>query len=382
MYDPRWSDDPRDADPREEQPRQDRKRSRDEEGEPTRSTGGAGSQERDRDDDQAHGAARSRDRDDGDTRSLGRGGGSDRQGADEHVRDGRENARSGDRERDAPGRERDPREVFTRHVDLPRGPERERVRDRDRVYTLRGSESRTLATVGAFRVVSSSDLRDHDGCRANLRSGDLRHLREQGLIETARVPGHRDHAVALTKAGQSLLERHRDSHPAHRQAFHSGLVRSREREHDLQVYRAYEKAEERLRDGGARIERVVLDHELKSEYQRWLHEHDRDHDDYDGHPERTQEEIQEWAAQHDLPYFDEEVHFPDLRIEYQEPDGRWDREDIEVVTPHYRGAHSASVARSGFSTYGGMSISFSGSGGGGRGGRGGRTPSVAEELFR
>ena len=35
-------------------------------------------------------------------------------------------------------------------VDLPRGPERERVRDRDRTYTLRGSESRTLATVGAY----------------------------------------------------------------------------------------------------------------------------------------------------------------------------------------------------------------------------------------
>ena len=46
-----------------------------------------------------------------------------------------------------------------RQVDLPRGPERERVRGRDRVYTLRGSESRTLATVGAFRVVASSDLR-------------------------------------------------------------------------------------------------------------------------------------------------------------------------------------------------------------------------------
>jgi hypothetical protein len=272
--------------------------------------------------------------------------------------------------------------VFARHVDLPRGPERERVRDRDRTYTLRGSESRTLATVGAFRVVSSGDLRDHDGSRSNLRSGDLRHLREQGLIETARVPGYRDHAVALTKAGHSLLEHRRDAHPERHQTFHAGLVRSREREHDLQVYRAYEKAEERLRERGAQVERVVLDHELKSDYQRWLHEHDNDHDDYDGHPERTAEEIQEWAAEHDLPYFDDEVHFPDLRIEYVEPDGRWDREDIEVVTPHYRGAHSASVARSGFSTYSGLTISIRGSSGGGGGGRGGRSPSIIEELLR
>jgi hypothetical protein len=52
--------------------------------------------------------------------------------------------------------------VFTRHLNLPRGLERELLRDRDREYTLRGSESRTLATVGAFRVVSSRDLRDYN----------------------------------------------------------------------------------------------------------------------------------------------------------------------------------------------------------------------------
>ena len=342
----------------------------------------AGRHDRERDDGHAPDEGRRRDRNQNDARSLGRGGGGgDRQSGDEPPRDARDDARWGDRDRQAQQRARDPHDVFARHVDLPPGPEREPVRDCDRVYTLRGSESRTLATVGAFRVVSSSDLRDHDGGRANLRSGDLRHLRDQGLIETAREPGYRDHAVGLTKAGHSLLEGHRDSRPERHQAFHAGLVRSREREHDLQVYRAYEKAEERLRERGAHVERVVLDHELKSEYQRWLHEHDRDHDDYDGHPERTAEEIQEWAAEHDLPYFDDEVHFPDLRVEFVEPDGRWDREDIEVVTPHYRGAHSASVARSGFSTYGASSLRISGSGGG-RSGRGGRTPSLAEELIR
>lgn len=335
-----------------------------------------------RDEDRAQDDTRSPGRDDEETRSPGRGGGSDRQSPDEPSRDARDEARSAERDREVQERPRDQTDVFTRHVDLPRGPERERVHDRDRVYTLRGSESRTVATVGAFRVVSSRDLRDHDGGPADVHSGDLRHLREQGLIETARVPGYRDQAVALTRAGHSLLERHRDHDPDRHQAFHAGLVRSREREHDLQVYRAYEKAEERLRECGNHVERVVLDHELKSEYQRWLHEHDRDHDDYDGHPERTAEEIEEWAAEHDLPYFDDEVHFPDLRVEYVGPDGRWDREDIEVVTPHYRGAHSASVARSGFSTYGGVSLRVSGSGGGGRGGRGGRSPSIVEELFR
>src|SRR3954464_12990405 len=58
------------------------------------------------------------------------------------------------RDRDVRERDRtDPRDVFLRERDLPRGPKREPAFDGDREYTLRGSESRTLATVGAFRVV-------------------------------------------------------------------------------------------------------------------------------------------------------------------------------------------------------------------------------------
>jgi hypothetical protein len=277
--------------------------------------------------------------------------------------------------------------VFTRDVNLPRGWEREIVRYRDREYTLRGSESRTLATVGAFRVVSSRDLRDHHDRPADPRSGDLRHLREQRLIETVRVPGYRDHAVVLTKEGRGLLESHRDppSREAlrrdfagarrdhgHHQTFYAGLKRERELEHDSQVCRAYLREAERLQERGARIDRVVLDYELKRDYQKWLHERDRDRDDYDGHPDRDAEEIQAWALEHDLPYFDDEVHFPDLRIEYQEPDGRWDHDDIEVTTPHYRGAHGASVSRSGFIRFSGSSARV-----------GGRSadPHLAEEFW-
>jgi hypothetical protein len=245
---------------------------------------------------------------------------------------------------------------------------------------LRGSEARTLATVGAFRVVSSRDLRDHHDRPLDTRSGDLRHLREQRLVESVRVPGSREHAVALTREGRSLLEHHRDRHQGDRQTFWHGLKREREREHDLQVYRAYERAAERLAERDARIERVILDHELKREYQTWLHARDRHRSDYDGHPDRTEEETCHWAREHDLPYFDDEVHFPDLRIEYQEADGRWDHDDIEVTTAHYRGGHAASVARSSFSCYGGLSLRIGGRSGGGRGG-GGHPRGLIEELW-
>ena len=149
------------------------------------------------------------------------------------------------------------------------------------------------------------------------------------------MPGYPDHAVSLTKDGRSVLENHRDLDQDHHQTFYAGLGRERELEHDLQVYRAYEQAEARLLERDAHIERVVLGHELKGEYQRWLHERDKDHDDYDGHPDRTPDEVREWAHEHDLPYFDDEVHFPDVRVEYQEPDGRWERgrHDRDCIDP-------------------------------------------------
>ena len=56
--------------------------------------------------------------------------------------------------------ERDPRDVFTRGLDLPGGRERRPVRERDRVYEINGTESRMLGTIGAFRVVSETDLHD------------------------------------------------------------------------------------------------------------------------------------------------------------------------------------------------------------------------------
>jgi hypothetical protein len=67
------------------------------------------------------------------------------------------------------------------------------------------------------------------------------------------------------------------------------------------------------------------------------------------------------------------VQFPDARIEY-DIDGRDHTLDLEVMTPHYRGAHSAAKSGSGFTLY------FSTQGRSGR--SGGKTPSVIEELLR
>lgn len=320
-----------------------------------------------------------RDRDDDGALTTGRGGSSHRvkkhyderldresgRGREDHRE--RDDLRLGDRERDS--REgANAREAFTRSLALPRGRDREIVHDaRDREYRLRGSETRTLATVGAFRVVPAQSLRDHNDRPADPRQGDLRHLRNQGLIETVRIPGYREQVVVLTDRGRDLLDANRDRDRDRGQAFYAGLKRERQLEHDAQLYRAYEHEGTRLDARGAEIDRVRLDYELKREYQQWLHEHDRDRPDYEGRPDREASEIEEWARNHDLPYFDEQVHFPDFRIEYRDIDGREDHVDVEVTTEHYRGAHGAAVARTGFSCHGGSSARI-GRGGGGRGG--------------
>jgi hypothetical protein len=244
-------------------------------------------------------------------------------------------------------RDPDPRDAFVRSVDLPRGLERELVQDsRERLYELNGDESRMLATIGAFRVVSERDLDVFRGARESLQ-----HLRDEELIRSVPI-GHDEEAVVLTDRGWDVLDSHRlERDGAERQEFHAGVSRPRELRHDAQLFGAYQEVEKRLREKGAQIKRVVLEVDLKREYQQFLQEHNRDRPDSDGRPDRDGAEISSWARDHGLPYFDDHVHFPDFRIEY-EHEGREQHEDVEVVTDNYRGAHAASRVSAGFTLVG------------------------------
>ncbi len=124
---------------------------------------------------------------------------------------------------------------------------------------------------------------------------------------------------------------------------------------------------------GAEIQRIVLENELKAEFQTFMQEPNRDREDSDGRPDRSLLEIESWAQEHDLPCDAQgHVQFPDVRIEY-DIDGREQTLDVEVMTPHYRGAHAAGKSSSGFSLY------FSGGRGSVRGG--GRSHGHAEEFL-
>jgi hypothetical protein len=193
--------------------------------------------------------------------------------------------------------DRDPRDVFTKDLDLPRGSERRPVQERDHVYEIDRAESRALATIGAFRVIPESNLHDiRDDSKDSRQS--IKHLEKEGLIRTSPLSSD-DRAVTLTDRGRDLLEANRyelhDRSHQPRQTFWAGVRKPRELTHDTQVYRAYQRAEERLRDGGGRVRRVVLDYELKRDYQRFLHERNRGKKDCDGMTDREPEEIARWA---------------------------------------------------------------------------------------
>src|ERR1043165_3429179 len=132
---------------------------------------------------------------------------------DNDRRDGR-SADPRDRDRED-GRDRDPidpRDVFREGLELPRGREREHVYVDGARYDLRGSEVRTLATIGAFRVVPVDELRDDRGRDVDLWRGDLDRLRSAGLVRTVAPldrDGERTTLVTLTDRGRELLEAHR-----------------------------------------------------------------------------------------------------------------------------------------------------------------------------
>lgn len=230
---------------------------------------------------------------------------------------------------------------------LPRGPERQPVLTRGHIYRLRESESRALATVGTFRVVRADDLQAmRSPCDAR-SSGDLGALAEQGLVQVRTVEVNREPAavVVLTRAGKDVLETHRAIEAGRGQSFHAGLVKPREIAHDAQLYRLYQAEAARIEAEGGRVTRVVLDYELKREYQLFLHRPDRPED-----ADRT-DELKAFSAASGLPIIDGHLELPDLRIEYDTAEGRSAYRDVELVTEHYSRGQLAGKSAAGFALY-------------------------------
>ena len=185
----------------------------------------------------------------------------------------------------------DPRDVFTQRpgpAARARARARPRARPRLPAARLRGADAghgrrlsrRAGQTISATTADASADL----------RHGDLERLRTAGLIRvvapsiarqrTAARDAHRPRPRRCSRAiGRATTSPRRRSTPA--------SVKSRElvaRRPGLPRLPAERRTAARAT--GARIRRVVLEHELKREYQRFLQEPNRGRSDSDGRPDR------------------------------------------------------------------------------------------------
>jgi hypothetical protein len=243
-----------------------------------------------------------------------------------------------------------------RDLMLPRTPERQLVAVGDDRFHVRDSEAEMLATVGAFRVVPEHELlrtsqRDDQAAnpRGNTHAADIRSLSEQGLLETRTIVINErpERVLVLTQAAEALLEAHRDPTRADdepRQEYYAGVVKPRELAHDAQLYRLFQTEREQLEGEGASVTRVVLDYELKREYHTFVHEQQKDGVD-------ATDARRAFADAHDLPFVRGHIELPDVRIEYEDPDGRELHRDLELATEHYSRSQLGGKHSAGFRVY-------------------------------
>lgn len=235
------------------------------------------------------------------------------------------------------------REDAARPAPVPRRIERaERIHDAAGISPV---ERATLWDVGRFRVVSTDDLeRARYAGHPSLMQQDLKHLAAKCYLVRRRVPvdgrGRTMEVLALTRAGRSLLKRN-----AGDQALYNGFVKPREIVHDAALYRMFQKEAARIERDGGKVQRVVLDYELKKRAYRPLAQA------RNLPPLEYAERQQEIAQENGLPVVDGHIVLPDLRVEYETRDGDERHVDLEVATRNYRAAHIQAKSAAGFRVY-------------------------------
>jgi hypothetical protein len=205
---------------------------------------------------------------------------------------------------------------------------------------LRARERLTLTELGRFRLISTEDLLRHayEGNREEMEQ-DVRNLLRQGLIQREALEGSYGAArqmLTLTTQGHRLVRVSRlvgDNEPIDHIPF-----KPKEAVHDADLYRLYQKGAAHVEAEGGTNLRIVFDWELDKSLKR----------DFAAGGAEAREQI---ASRYGLRMVGEKIPVPDLRIEYQTPEGELAHVDLELVTEHYRLGQLAEKARAGFSLY-------------------------------
>ena len=238
------------------------------------------------------------------------------------------------------GRAQEPKERLSR--------QRQPYEIRGYRYQVSQAEFQTMHEIGRFRTINVKDLAHYlyKGKTAELRE-DLGSLRAQGLIQCRTVwTGRKTKKLTLavlTKVGQCVLE---NQSQGSSQQVYAGLVKPAELAHDAAIYRMYQAEAEKIERVGGRIQRVILDYELKQKIYTPLAK---------ARPKLAPSEYArrqaEVAAQNGLKVVGGRILLPDLRIEYESRDGANGQVDLEFATHHYRGSHMRGKVEAGFKMY-------------------------------
>ena len=267
-----------------------------------------------------------------------------------------------------------------RHIE--RG-ERARQKDPGRERISFDERKRQAVTdVATYRVVSVRDLVDERfGGNAFAARRGIDALKRKGLLKENTVSLKSGKTFKVLTATDKGLQQARDHSPGSKQRYFSGLVKPRELRHDAAVYRAARNEIAELERNGAKVKRIRLDHELKSQVAKAT-ERAR----AKGGREAAQKAKIESAEALHLPVDQQEkVHYPDAQIEYSDARGDTGRVNVEVASSEYRNKDIQPKASAGFSLHANgraagrrLAAALDPERGGKRSGGGGRKD---EELF-
>jgi hypothetical protein len=219
-------------------------------------------------------------------------------------------------------------------------------RDREHTYQVRDSEIQTLAEIGTFRTLAVEHLTRYrySGNRDQAQN-EIRNLTRQGLIRVRTTQPAKAVYLALTREGNRFLRRHRPEGVDPKQVFYARFVKPREVKHDAGLYRLYQEAAQRITHDGGKINRVVLDFELKKSINVKLAKLSALSQAEQG------QRKQEIAEEHGLKVVNGKIPLPDLRIEYETAEREQTKVDLELATSDYHRESLAAKIRAGFAIF-------------------------------
>ena len=250
-----------------------------------------------------------------------------------------------------------------------RGRAQSRRRDMSDVRTLNPGEREIVMQVGCYRTIAIEDFRKHlpkSLCASPVHA--VRVLKELGLIRSHYIQPHAVREVKKRDAGpvsdtrikattkspshEVIVLTHKGADWLRANGYdeitagklHPGFAKPREAFHDAHLYTMAQRASDHLRSSGATNIIATQDSALKAALYR-----ERARVFADG---RTQEQAHVEAAEtYNIPLQDGRYALPDVRLEYDAPDGSHHSIDLELITDTYRDSHIAAKAAAGFTSY-------------------------------